>query len=329
MAKIGIIGAGLSGLILGQCLRGQGHDCHIFEKSRGLGGRLSRRSTPWAELDIGAPFLTPTHQVTQGFLDHFCDQNWLGKRLIHSLIFKRGKLQAGPDVLAYSAAGSNNQLCHQLLEGLSIHRQQRIHKIEYHQQHLRLYSESVNQPAQAIDFDAAALTAPAAQSIALLPATSPLRQQALPQMRPNWTISLQFSAAVAIFEAVGLIDFVDHPQLRRMVDLSNLPQRNHQHCYQVSLTPTFCEEAKTSDDSALIKDVLERLGQLIDLPAVKNSSVQRWNLAEHSLSEPIANIADPEHRLVLAGDWTSGKNIDGVLKSVGRAERALLAMLAN
>ncbi|MDR9388360.1 MAG: FAD-dependent oxidoreductase [Balneolaceae bacterium] len=41
--KIAIIGAGIAGLSAGQALAKKGHEVHVFEKSRGLGGRMATR----------------------------------------------------------------------------------------------------------------------------------------------------------------------------------------------------------------------------------------------------------------------------------------------
>jgi hypothetical protein len=41
MKRIAIIGAGLAGLTCGKALQQAGHDVVIFEKSRGIGGRLA------------------------------------------------------------------------------------------------------------------------------------------------------------------------------------------------------------------------------------------------------------------------------------------------
>ena len=56
--RIAVIGAGLSGLAAARRVIAQGHDAVVFEKSRGLGGRLAtRRTDDGMPLDHGAPAL--------------------------------------------------------------------------------------------------------------------------------------------------------------------------------------------------------------------------------------------------------------------------------
>ena len=55
---IGIIGAGLAGLTAAQSLRAAGARVTLFEKSRGLGGRMSTRRVDGLQFDHGAQYFT-------------------------------------------------------------------------------------------------------------------------------------------------------------------------------------------------------------------------------------------------------------------------------
>lgn len=57
-SDIAIIGAGMSGLAAARRLRANGHTCRIFEKSRGVGGRLATRRAGDLRFDHGAQFFT-------------------------------------------------------------------------------------------------------------------------------------------------------------------------------------------------------------------------------------------------------------------------------
>ena len=60
--RIAIVGAGLAGLSCAQALRAGGADVQLFDKGRGVGGRMATRrvDTPLgpATFDHGAQFLT-------------------------------------------------------------------------------------------------------------------------------------------------------------------------------------------------------------------------------------------------------------------------------
>ena len=56
--KIAIVGAGISGVCAANLLAQEGFKVDVFEKSRGLGGRLTTKRLDWAHIDIGAQYFT-------------------------------------------------------------------------------------------------------------------------------------------------------------------------------------------------------------------------------------------------------------------------------
>jgi len=56
--NIAIIGAGIAGLACATRLQQAGHNVSVFEKSRGLGGRMSPRRTDQWQCDHGAQYFT-------------------------------------------------------------------------------------------------------------------------------------------------------------------------------------------------------------------------------------------------------------------------------
>jgi predicted NAD/FAD-dependent oxidoreductase len=56
--RVGIVGAGLSGLLAGRELRAGGHEVVLFDKGRSPGGRLATRRIGAGTLDHGAQFFT-------------------------------------------------------------------------------------------------------------------------------------------------------------------------------------------------------------------------------------------------------------------------------
>ena len=73
MKRIAIVGAGLSGLIVAQRLRGLA-DVTVFEKSRGPGGRMATRYAGDYEFDHGAQFFTARTPEFRHFLAPLLDE---------------------------------------------------------------------------------------------------------------------------------------------------------------------------------------------------------------------------------------------------------------
>ncbi len=60
-AHIAIVGAGIAGLACARVLADAGHRVTVYEKSRGVGGRMSTRRTALWQADHGAPYFTAQH----------------------------------------------------------------------------------------------------------------------------------------------------------------------------------------------------------------------------------------------------------------------------
>jgi hypothetical protein len=58
MKSIAIVGAGLAAVTCARTLVQAGHSVTIFEKSRGMGGRMSTRNSPFGTFDHGAQYFT-------------------------------------------------------------------------------------------------------------------------------------------------------------------------------------------------------------------------------------------------------------------------------
>jgi renalase len=72
---IAIIGVGLAGVTCARTLRQAGHNVTLFEKSRGLGGRMSTRASAFGSFDHGAQYFTvrdPRFELAMGTAPGVC-----------------------------------------------------------------------------------------------------------------------------------------------------------------------------------------------------------------------------------------------------------------
>jgi len=83
---VAVIGAGIAGAACARALTQAGHAVHVFDKSRGPGGRLATRRLDWVDrlgqatttrLDHGAVGFTAQTEAFQGFVDHALQAGWL------------------------------------------------------------------------------------------------------------------------------------------------------------------------------------------------------------------------------------------------------------
>lgn len=121
MQKMAIIGAGIGGLTLAQELKTR-YDVTVFEKARGVGGRMSTRYADPYYFDHGTQFLTARSHAFQQFLKPFLQsgvvQEWQGE----TIALEEGKaptkrLWFEPH---YVACPHMNSLCKALAEGVNV-----------------------------------------------------------------------------------------------------------------------------------------------------------------------------------------------------------------
>ena len=80
---IAVLGAGISGTIAARTLRDRGFDVTLFDKSRGLGGRMAtRRGDPGISFDHGAQYFTARDPHFQRYVQSWIEQGivaeWTG-----------------------------------------------------------------------------------------------------------------------------------------------------------------------------------------------------------------------------------------------------------
>ena len=168
MIKIAIIGAGLSGITFAHLLQDYA-DITLFEKARGVGGRMStRRAEPYF-FDHGTQYFTARTQRFQDFI-----QILIGKGIIerwnaryvkfigNQIIEKRNWLDEEP---RYVGVPGMSYIAKFLAQGLNIHCNKRITSLN-RQGTWQLIDE---EGQQSQGFDWVICTAPPPQAVDLLP----------------------------------------------------------------------------------------------------------------------------------------------------------------
>ena len=287
-----IIGAGMAGIAAARALNRNGHKLALFDKSRGIGGRLAtRRSDTW-RFDHGCPHFLAKDDRFQGFLDD------LKRADILSDWQAGGRIgQPGMSAAARAALGS-----------LPVTGQAEITDIAQTPDGWRLSDR--NGPIDAVDngaYGAVILALPSPQIIPIL-ARAGITVAALQKViyAPCWTLMLGFESPLGLSAAVQHI--ADGP-LEKIIDEGSKPDRAASVVVHASAA---WSRQNLERDKADIADHMLQLFQAatgITTPPVFISA-HRWRYAnvEKSTAQPF--IWDPARRLGLAGDWANGGKID-------------------
>ncbi len=112
MPRVAVIGAGLSGLTCARTLADHGYSVTVFEKSRGVGGRMStRRTGDNLRFDHGAQYFTVRDQRFQRYVESWVHDGLVARWNGRIVVVERGAVKerkAGTD--RYVAAPGMNAL---------------------------------------------------------------------------------------------------------------------------------------------------------------------------------------------------------------------------
>ena len=169
--KIAIIGAGIAGLTAANMLRDRA-DVVVFDKSRGVGGRMSTRYAGAYEFDHGAQYFTITDSDFQRLIDRVTERGVAKAWNSRGLYLREGTLEMDTGRPRWVGAPRMNQLPKAIAEGLDIRTAQRVTKIEGGRGHYHLLFEDRESEGP---FDHVICTTPAPQAAALLSSKSALQ----------------------------------------------------------------------------------------------------------------------------------------------------------
>jgi predicted NAD/FAD-dependent oxidoreductase len=159
--RIGIVGAGLSGLMAAHYLSALGHELVIVDKGRSVGGRLATRRVANGLADHGAQFFTVRSPTFQQHVDRWVEQNL-------AYIWTRGWSEPEDGHPRYAVRGGMNQLAKALAAPLEsmIHLNWEIARIAADGSGWQMSKAD----GATLDVEGLLLTAPVPQSMTLLKA---------------------------------------------------------------------------------------------------------------------------------------------------------------
>lgn len=331
MAKIAVIGAGVTGSLLAYKLSHDGHTVTVLEKSRGRGGRCTTKRTQWGQFDMGAPLITPRDEPTASLLDELAAVG-VARRWHVSIADCYQQTNNSPELRirstedrSYVFTPGMNAACRYWLQPGKLVTSARIIRLQQTTAGWFLWDQ---QRCQYGPFDWVIVTAP-------WPQTQPLLAEhcagLLPQAEPHWLSCSAVAVQLAqpIRHQAELL-YLHNSPLQLLVCDSTKPTRN-KHSGQIWVAHfrhTSPTEDKHRDDSALSELVRAQMAAVFAQANLKllSSYQHHWRyarLSQHGTRPGI--LAEPVLRLAAAGDWSFG----GSVPSAIRAATALHSQLAQ
>lgn len=308
--RVAVIGAGLTGLTCASRLMRAGMDVRVFDKGRGLGGRLaSRRLETGLRFDHGATYVETDDPAFLRMLDFVCARGAGTKTAWASGESK------------YVGLPGMSSLVRPLAEGVPVTRRAQVAAIEWIEGEWRITFDSGPVPEWA---DLVILTVPAPQAARLVSAYPTLTSSLeAVDFDPCWALMAAFEGVAT--HAGG--DAALPESLAKLSIESEKPGRGSDATCLVAHASPEWSRHNLEEDRQTVADLLLREVRRVCAGATAPPSylaAHRWRYARASTPLAQPYLTSPDGRLYIGGDWCLGNSAEHAHASGSAMANAVL-----
>lgn len=315
MTKIAIIGAGISGLTTANLLK-QDAEITIFEKSNGVGGRMSTRRAESYFFDHGAQYFTARTKQFQNFIQPMHDQgiieHWNARyvRIDGYKIIERRNWH--DEIPRYVGVPGMNHVAKILANGIDIRFNTRITSLSQNGK----WQLIDDQHQQFDDFDWVISTIPSHQAAALLPKNVPFVSDINTiKMSACFALMLGFNKSLPIeFDAAH----VTNSDISWIAVNRRKPKRSGPFTLMIHSSDKYADAHIDGDRDKAMRHLIEETAHIIgeDIAAADYKTIHGWRYANNAnRDQKNISLLDHEHKIAACGDWSQGGRVEGAFTS--------------
>ena len=317
--KIAILGAGVAGLSAARELRRHGVGVKLFDKSRGVGGRMSTRYAGEWEFDHGAQFFTVQDAEFQAEINEAISAGAVAPWPAKALYLKTGSLSADTGRDRYVGTPRMNSLPKYWAEGLDIDLGRRVTALTKAETWTLRFEDG----SQEAGFDGVISTLPPAQAEKILPSAFPKRA-AVTSADMHVCFCLMIGLDTPINPGWDTLRVKDLPI--DWIAINNAkPGRSQDVGTIVVHSEAAWSDANVDTDRARVQDImLKSASALLGMPLAEapHIALHRWLYASSKSSPDVPCLKG--EGLVVAGDWCLGGRVQGAWLSGRAAARSFV-----
>jgi predicted NAD/FAD-dependent oxidoreductase len=318
--RIAVIGAGMCGLTCAYQLRAEGFAPTVFEKSRGLGGRLAtRRLDDGITFDHGAQYMTARGVAFKQMLQQATNSGMAG----HWTPARRDREPHAAEHWIVGTPGMN-AIVKPLARGIDVQCDAEVTAVD---RDVDGWCVCTHSNPSGVVFDFVVVTAPAPQARVLM-ASSPQIQERLDQVSiaPCWALLLSFEKPSNLAFDVHRSEDRD---LAWIAKNSSKPGREgRKECWIAHASPSWSAAHLELDRDTVTDKLIGLFSESFggDLPEIHYAAAHRWRyaLTTESLGGPF--FSSDDQTALIGGDWCLGARVECAYES-GKAIAA--ALIAN
>lgn len=324
--RVAVVGAGLAGLIAARTLQDHGLEVSLFDKSRGVGGRLAtRRAASGVYFDHGAQYFTVRDCRFARYV-----RSWMECGLVQPWDAKIVELRDGEvvadksDHQRYVGVPAMNSIARHLAAELQLTRETRISRMFERAGVWNLQSDDGRDFGP---YDYVLINCPPQQAVDLLPSCSMLRDViAKVDMEPCWSVLVELESPLQLdYQAA----FVHGSPLSWIACDSSKPGRPNGVTWIMHATPDWTMRHLEDDPDDVLAELLdafsEATGEHITEPITM--AAHRWRFAKPKQTLNEACLWDAASGIGVCGDWCGGPRVEGAFLSGAAVAGALLRHL--
>lgn len=309
--RIAVIGAGVAGVACARLLADRGFRPTIFEKSRGLGGRLAtRRAGDSMAFDHGAQFVTARTPAFRTLVERAIAAGAAARwrpRGVGDMPERDDWIVGTPGMNALIKPAAAGQDIRFATEVAAIDRDRKGWRIR------------TSQDGSGQLFDVVVCTAPAPQARALL-ASEPAIADAVAgvEIAPCWTLMIGFGTPVDPGFDLRLSQSAELAWVCR--DTSKLLRGPDADCWVVHASPEWSRARLELDRERATAAMIELLPAALGraLPDIRHAAAHRWRYSRTTVPLGSPCLRADDGTLFVGGDWCLGARVEYAFES-GRA----------
>jgi renalase len=321
--RIAVIGAGIAGLACARELARAEAKVTLFERSRGLGGRLGTRRQGHLAFDHGAQYVTARSRSFARYAEVAERAGVLGRW--SPRILEDGRRWEAPIEDWHVGQPGMNALVRPLSRNVQLQAGVGVHEIIQSQRGWELQADSGRQDCI---FDAIAVAVPAPQALTLLgPHGRTFRHLHEVRMAPCWAGMFAFDEPVDVGAEVRR--WTQGPLTWAACDSSKPHRPAGLHCWVVHAAIDWSRQHLEADAMEVAQLLLREFATVTGcrLPAPVHAQAHRWRHAfvEQPLGLPC--LVDEEIAAGACGDWCIAPRVEAAFESGRALAHSLLPMV--
>lgn len=317
--KIAILGCGIAGLSAARELRRAGVDVTLFDKSRGVGGRMSTRYAGAWEFDHGAQFFTIQDSGFRAEIESAMKAGVVATWSSNALYLKTGELSADRGRDRYVGYPRMNSLPKYWAQGLDIQLGQRVTALVKTDTWELMFEDG----SKSIGFDGVISTLPPAQAQALLPRNFS-KMAAVETAEMHVCFCLMVGLAHPLNPGWDTLRVKDLPIDWIAVNSAKPGRLNDVGTLVVHSEALWSDRHADADRDWVQQVMIQSASALLEMPLEKapHIALHRWLYASSKFSPDVACLKD--EGFIVAGDWCLGGRVQGAWLSGRAAAQALI-----